>query len=249
MSSNWDFRAILDLHPNADDFECVGVNTADDSKCFNKRPLLSDLDLSKASSVLDLMDQCESLKASFEYLDELAKLCVCVVHSDMGTEHIAKHWKNRVVHHMKKEVSSPTRPKTRRPIWKERGNSQSLMAMVDEVKDQVCTCPRGCYALANILIRVKHRLFNVPILLLKLQSDRLRRETCPLKSVLLYLRWDFKIRVMKTTHQLRSQPRLSKDLLHASKEEIQQMRSLREMMHGHPSNSRLFFPGHAILTR
>ena len=137
MSSNWDFRGILNLRPDEDDFECVGINTSDDSKCFNKRPLLSDLDLSKVSNVLDLMDHCESLKTSFEYLDELANLCLCVVHSDAGTKHITSHWKNRVVHHMKKEVSSPTRPKTRRPIWKERGNSQSLMGVVDEVKDKV----------------------------------------------------------------------------------------------------------------
>ena len=138
MSSNWDFREILDLHPDADDFECVGINTIDDSRCFNKRPLLSDLDLSRASDVLDLMDHCENLKASFEYLDELANLCLCVVHSEAGAEHITSHWKNRVVHHMKKEVSSPARPKTRRPIWKERGNSQSLMTVVDQVKDKVC---------------------------------------------------------------------------------------------------------------
>ncbi|KAG9247963.1 hypothetical protein BJ878DRAFT_111850 [Calycina marina] len=141
MSTNWNFREILDINPDSNDFECVGINASDDSTCFNKRPLLSEMGLAKACGVLNQMDHVGSLKASFNHLDELARLCLCVVHSDAGTEHITTFWKKKVVHHMKKEVTAIARPKTRRPIEKQRGNSQSLDAVVEGLKINSAQAP------------------------------------------------------------------------------------------------------------
>jgi hypothetical protein len=135
MSPNWNFREILDVYPESDSFECVGIKECDDSKCFNKRPLLSDMDLSKAGKMLDDMDHVESLKTSFEYLDEVARNCLCVVHSDASIDQVVERWRNEIVLHMQKEIASNARPKTRRSVGRPRGSSQSLMAVVEEHKE------------------------------------------------------------------------------------------------------------------
>jgi hypothetical protein len=137
MSPNWNFREILDLNPESDAFECVGIKEFDDSKCFNKRPLLSDLDLAKAGKILDDMDHCESLKASFEYLDEVARSCLCVVHSDAGIDQVIDRWMSKIQLHMQKEVAGTSRPKSRRGSGRPRGASQSLTAVLEDQKE-VC---------------------------------------------------------------------------------------------------------------
>lgn len=145
MSSNWDFRSILDVHPESDDFTCVTIKQDNSGRCHNRRPLLSDMDLSEAATILDVMDNLESLKTSFGYLEELASRTLCVIHSEREGENIGaicRIWQHRIMQHMKTEVEVETsaRPQSRRSIGR-RGASFSAVVMTpvtEEREEQVC---------------------------------------------------------------------------------------------------------------
>jgi len=142
MTSYWNFRQILNVYPESDSFTCVATRGDESTRCPNRRPLLSDIDLTEASKILDSMDNCESLKASYDYLLDLAHLTLCIEHSESGLNQIAQisgRWQDKIILHMKKEVASTARPKTRRDFARKRGPSQSLMTVLVETKEeQVC---------------------------------------------------------------------------------------------------------------
>src|SRR4051794_31116292 len=104
MASNWNFRTILELDPASDSFTCVSTKPDKSSRCQNRRPLLPDMDLAQAGQILDTMDRCDSLKTSYEYLDDLARLTLCIIHAEAGREHVAQisgGWKQKIMDHMK----------------------------------------------------------------------------------------------------------------------------------------------------
>jgi hypothetical protein len=146
MSSNWNFRAVLGVNPDSDSFTCVSVKQDNTPCCRNARPLLSDMDLSEASTILDVMDHCESLKTSFGYLDELARHTLCVIHSEREDDQvraICGVWQKKIMEHMKTEVEvdAPVRPQTRRSSGR-RGASFSAVVMTpvtEEKEEQVCS--------------------------------------------------------------------------------------------------------------
>jgi len=85
------------------------------------------------------MDQCESLKASYGYLDELARYTLCIIHSegDDQVERITTVWKERIEKHMKGEIENPVRPKTRRSVGRRRTSSTTVMTVLKEEEEQV----------------------------------------------------------------------------------------------------------------
>lgn len=136
MASNWNFRTILNLQPESDSFSCVSTKPDNSARCHNRRPLLSDMDLAKAGGLLDAMDRCESLKASYKYLNELARLTLCIIHSegDDQVELVSAIWQSRIEKHMKTEVEPAARPKTRRSIGRRRTSSITVMTVLKEEK-------------------------------------------------------------------------------------------------------------------
>jgi hypothetical protein len=155
MSSNWNFRSILDVYPEADSFTCVSIKPDNSARCHNRRPLLSDIDLSEAASLLDIMDHCKSLKTSFRYLDDLARLTLCVVHSEVGddqVELIIGQWKERIMDALHVEVEIPAaRPRSRRLVDKRRTLSTTVMTVLEEEKEEPVYCPGLLWQpLANI---------------------------------------------------------------------------------------------------
>lgn len=145
MTTYWNFRQILNIYPESDGFTCVAARGDESTRCPNKRPLLSDLDLAEAGKLLDSMDNCENLKASYEYLLDLAHLTLCVEHSESGLRQIAQisgRWQDKIILHMKKEVASTARPKTRRPAFgRQRGPSQHLMGVLIETREEQVSSP------------------------------------------------------------------------------------------------------------
>jgi len=144
MSTYWNFREILNISPEAESFGCVGTRPEDSTRCGNRRPLLSELNLAKASELLDTMDQCESLKASYDYLDELAHLTICIAHSESENDQVTQisgRWIDMIIQHMRKEIMTSPRPKTRRGHTRPRESSfttPSLAALDEEKEEQVC---------------------------------------------------------------------------------------------------------------
>jgi hypothetical protein len=74
MATYWNFRQILDVRPDSSYFTCVGT-TQKGARCRNS--LISNVDKSRAADLLDSMDQCKSLKNSYQYLEELASITLC----------------------------------------------------------------------------------------------------------------------------------------------------------------------------
>ena len=115
MAARWNFREILNLYPESETFACVYTKVDSQTTiCCNRRPLLSDVDLRRASELLDSMDKCNSLSVSYNYLEDLARLTLCVIHAESGLDQvgqISKRWKARIVRYQK-EVESPVRPKS-----------------------------------------------------------------------------------------------------------------------------------------
>lgn len=143
MGVNWNFRAILSLHPESDSFTCVSTKPDNSTRCHNRRPLLSDIDLAKAGGILDAMDRCESLKASYGHLNELARLTLCIIHSegDDQVELVSAIWQSRIEKHMKTEVETPVRPKSRRSIGRRRTSSLTVMTVLKEEKAEQVRVP------------------------------------------------------------------------------------------------------------
>lgn len=141
MAANWSFRTILNVYPESDSFTCVSTRPDNPEKCHNRRPLLSEMDLAKAGEVLDTMDRCESLKSSYRYLDELARLTLCIIHSegDGQIERVSTVWQDKIEQHMRLEIDIPVRPKTRRSVGRRRTSSITVMTVLKEEKaEQVC---------------------------------------------------------------------------------------------------------------
>lgn len=75
MPKYWDFRTILDIHPEWDD-RCVAINVRSEKRCgicgkAGKR------NLSQAGQLLNTMDRTKSLSECREYMDSLAYLTMC----------------------------------------------------------------------------------------------------------------------------------------------------------------------------
>lgn len=97
--------------------------------------------LAKAAEILDHMDAVESLKESYGYLDDLAKLTLCIIHSeeDAQVHRISSIWRERIAVHMENEVGTPDRPKTRKSVGRRRTSSTTVMTVLKEEKEeQVC---------------------------------------------------------------------------------------------------------------
>jgi hypothetical protein len=100
--------------------------------------------LAKAGGILDAMDRCESLKASYGYLNELVRLTLCIIHSegDDQVELISAIWQSRIEKHMKTEVETPVRPKSKRSIGRRRTSSITVMTVLKEEKAEQVRLPQ-----------------------------------------------------------------------------------------------------------
>jgi len=75
MATFWNFRKILDVHPEWDD-RCVAIRVRSEERC-GIRGKAGRANLTKAGQLLDIMDKTSSLSECRGQLDDLAYLTMC----------------------------------------------------------------------------------------------------------------------------------------------------------------------------
>src|ERR1700709_338779 len=75
MATHWNFRQILDVHPEWDN-RCTAFNVGDKERC-NNCGKMGDKNRAKAVDVLNKMDQTLRLRECRAHLGELAYLTMC----------------------------------------------------------------------------------------------------------------------------------------------------------------------------
>ena len=79
MTTYWDFRQILDVHPE-DDYQCVAIKLNQEERCeigMDGGKFMNRENLKTAATLLNTMDQTESLNDCRGYLNRLASLTMC----------------------------------------------------------------------------------------------------------------------------------------------------------------------------
>lgn len=96
------------------------------------------MDLSQAAEILDEMDSCGSLKDSYSYLDDLAKLTLCIIHSEKDDEvnQVSMIWREKIMAHMQIEVEPLAKAKSRKSIGRRRTSSTTVMTVLKEEKEE-----------------------------------------------------------------------------------------------------------------
>lgn len=79
MAQHWNYRDILDVHPESDD-RCVAIVGNGGQRCLNHKTV-GYMNLIEAEGVLDTMDEIEDPSECRKHLDKLAYLTMC------GNEH------------------------------------------------------------------------------------------------------------------------------------------------------------------
>lgn len=77
MSTFWDFRAILDVHPELRPFRCVAFNQGSLKRCGIEENLIGHVALQEARDILDTMDRTVSVTECRTYLNQLAINTMC----------------------------------------------------------------------------------------------------------------------------------------------------------------------------
>lgn len=97
MSPYWNFRKILDIHPEWDD-RCVAIKVTSVERC-QIRGKAGQENLIEAGQLLDTMDRTSNLSKCRGYLDELAYLTMCG-HPHRSMEDVradcCRRWNNQI---------------------------------------------------------------------------------------------------------------------------------------------------------
>ena len=75
MTTYWDFRKILDVHPESD-IQCIAI-TKGGQRCRINGGWMNSRNLTEAAGLLNTMDRTKSLRECCGHLDNLAYLTVC----------------------------------------------------------------------------------------------------------------------------------------------------------------------------